>query len=224
LAQVACAEKSNEITAIPALLQLIDLRGAIITIDAMGTQKEIAQEIITHQADYVLALKGNQGKLCEEVMDYIDQHLDSDFAGVNVRRYTESEVSHGRAETRTYMQFPAPVEVTERQKWAGMKTIGVATRCYSEDGEDHSDVRYYISSLGMGVKQLARAVRQHWGSENGCHWTLDVTFREDESRIRGGHIRENFAWLNRLALSLLKQHPEETSIAMKRQSCACCLN
>jgi predicted transposase YbfD/YdcC len=219
LAQVACAEKSNEITAIPEVLQLIDIRGAILTIDALGTQKEIAQEIIARDADYVLALKGNQGKLFDEVTDYIDQHLDSDFAGVNVRCYTESEVSHGREETRTYRQFPVPAEVTERQKWAGMKTIGIATRCYIENGEDHSDVRYYISSLGMGVKQLARAVRQHWGSENGCHWTLDVTFREDESRIRGEHIRENFAWLNRLALSLLKQHPEETSIAMKRQSC-----
>jgi predicted transposase YbfD/YdcC len=219
LAQVACAEKSNEITAIPELLQLVDIGGAIITIDAMGTQKEIAQEIIARQADYVLALKGNQAQLHDEVLDYIGHHLDTDFAGVNVRRYTESEVSHGRAETRTYMQFPVPEEVTKSKEWAKMKTIGMATRCYIQDGEDYSDVRYYISSLGMGVKRFARAVRQHWGSENGCHWTLDITFREDESRIRGAQIRENFAWLNRLALSLLKQHPEEASIAMKRQSC-----
>jgi predicted transposase YbfD/YdcC len=219
LAQVACAEKSNEITAIPELLQLVDIRGAIITIDAMGTQKEIAQAIVAQQADYVLAWKGNQGTLFEEVLGYIGKHLDNDFAGVPVRRYTEREVSHGRAETRTYVQFPVPEEVTKSTEWAKMKTIGMATRCYLQDGKDFSDVRYYISSLGMGVKRLARAVRQHWGVENGCHWTLDMTFREDESRIRGAHIRENFAWLNRLALSLLKQHPEQTSIAMKRQSC-----
>jgi predicted transposase YbfD/YdcC len=201
------------------LLQLIDIRGAIITIDALGTQKEIAQDSITRQADYVLALKGNQGKLFDEVIGYVGKHLDSDFAGVAVRRYTEREVSHGRAETRTYMQFPVPEEVTKSKEWAKIKTIGMATRCYIQDGKDYSDVRYYISSLGMGVKHLARAVRQHWGAENGCHWTLDMTFREDESRIRGPQIRENFAWLNRLALSLLKQHPEKTSIAMKRQSC-----
>ncbi len=220
LAQVACAEKSNEITAIPEALQLVDIRGAIITIDAMGTQKEIASQIVDQEADYVLALKGNHETLQREVVAYIGQHLDNNFADVNVRRHTESEVSHGREETRAYIQFPAPAAVTQKAEWAGLQTIGMATRCYVKDGKDFSDVRYYLSSLPLGVKTFARAVRQHWGVENGCHWTLDMTFREDESRIRGPQIRENFAWLNRLALSLLKQHPEENSIAMKRQTCA----
>jgi predicted transposase YbfD/YdcC len=219
LAQVACAEKSNEITAIPEVLQLIDISGAIITIDAMGTQKEIAQEIINLKADYVLALKGNQGKLYEEVLNYITKHLANNFADVNARQHIETETSHGREETRTYIQFPVPTELTKRKEWAGLATIGMVTRCYTKDGKEYSDVRYYISSLKMRVKLFARAVRQHWGTENGCHWTLDMTFREDESRIRGKAVRENFAWLNRLALSLLKQHPEDTSIALKRQSC-----
>lgn len=220
LAQVACAEKSNEITAIPEALQLVDIRGAIITIDAMGTQKEIARQIINQEGDYVLALKGNQETIHNEVTDYIDQHIDNDFADVDARRHTESEVSHGRDETRVYIQFPVPEAVTKKKDWPGLKTIGMVTRCYTKNGKEYSDVRYYLCSLPMGVKQFARAVRQHWGVENGCHWTLDMTFREDESRIRGRHIRENFAWLNRIALSLLKQHPEKNSIAMKRQSCA----
>jgi predicted transposase YbfD/YdcC len=219
LAQVACAEKSNEITAIPEVLQLVDITGAIITIDAMGTQKEIAQEIINLKGDYVLALKGNQGKLHEEVLNHITKYLDNNFAGLDARQYIETETSHGREETRTYIQFPVPTELTKTKEWAGLKTIGMATRCYTKNGEQHSDVRYYISSLKLGVRLFARAVRQHWGTENGCHWTLDMIFREDESRIRGKAVRENFAWLNRLALSLLKQHPEDTSIALKRQSC-----
>jgi predicted transposase YbfD/YdcC len=220
LAQVACAEKSNEITAIPEVLQLIDITGAIITIDAMGTQKEIAQVIIERGADYVLALKGNQKKLHEEVIQYINTHLDNDFADIHARQQVVVETAHGREETRTYVQFPVPSELTTSTEWKGMKTIGMATRCYTKNGEEHSELRYYISSLSMGVKQFARAVRQHWGTENGQHWTLDMTFREDESRIRGKQVRENFAWLNRLALSLLKQHPENLSIALKRQSCS----
>jgi predicted transposase YbfD/YdcC len=219
LAQVACAEKSNEITAIPEVLQLIDITGAIITIDAMGTQKEIAKEIINRKADYVLALKGNQGTLHEEVMNYIAQQLDNNFADVKARQHIEKETAHGREETRTYVQFPVPTESIKSKEWAGLATMGMVTRCYTQNGKPYSDVRYYISSLKMGVKEFARAVRQHWGTENGCHWTLDMIFREDESRIRGKQVRENFAWLNRLALSLLKQHPEKTSIALKRQSC-----
>ena len=219
LAQVPCAEKSNEITAIPEVLQLIDISGAIVTIDAMGCQKEIAKEIIERKADFVLGLKGNQGKLHEEVLNHINKHIVNDFADINARRHIVTETSHGRAETRTYIQFPVPEELTKSKEWTGLKTIGMVTRCYTQNGEDYSDVRYFISSLTLRVKEFDRAVRQHWGTENGQHWILDVTFREDESRICGKEVRENFAWLNRLALSLLKQHPEEASIALKRQSC-----
>jgi len=219
LGQVACADKSNEITAIPELLRLVAIEGAIITIDALGTQKAIAQQIVEAKADYVLALKGNHEKLHDAVMDYVTKHFENDFADVKARQHIVTEKLHGRQETRIYTHLPVPKDLPMRKEWAGLKSVGVVVRCYEKNGEEHADVRYYLSSLRVGVKQFARAVREHWGIENGCHWTLDMTFREDESRIRGPRIRENFAWLNRLALSLLKQHPSKDSIAMKRQLC-----
>ena len=219
LGQVACAEKSNEITAIPELLRLVDITGAIITIDAMGTQKAIAEQIIDGKADYVLALKGNHEKLYHAVMDHITKQLENDFADVDARQHSVTEKLHGQMETRIYTQMPVPKDLPMRDEWKGLKTIGTVVRWYKKDGNEYCDIRYYISSLPMGVKEFARAIRQHWGIENTCHWTLDMTFREDESRIRGQQIRENFAWLNRLALSLLKQHPSKDSIVGKRQSC-----
>jgi predicted transposase YbfD/YdcC len=219
LGQFACADKSNEITAIPELLRLIDITGAIITIDAMGTQKAIAKEIVDGKADYVLALKGNQEKLHDAVIDYITTQLEKDFADVDARQLLVTETLHGQTETRIYTHMPVPKDLPMRDEWAGLKSIGTVVRCYEKDGKEMADIRYYISSLKVGVKLFARAVRGHWGIENGCHWTLDMTFREDESRIRGKKIRENFAWLNRLALSLLKQHPSKDSIAMKRRIC-----
>jgi predicted transposase YbfD/YdcC len=217
LAQVACAEKSNEITAIPEVLRLVDVKGAIITIDAMGAQKAIAAEIIDGGADYVLALKGNQESLHQAVIDYIDEQLEGDLEGA--QEHVTTEVGHGREEARTYLQLPAPAGLPGFGLWKGLKTIAVVTSLCLRDGKQAAEVRYYISSLAMDVKQLARAVRGHWGIENGCHWVLDVTYREDESRIREEALRENFAWLNRFTLSLLRQHPDRTSIAMKRRSC-----
>src|SRR5436305_10808222 len=217
LGQVACDEKSNEITAIPELLRLVDIRGAIITIDAMGTQKAIAEQVVDGGADYVLALKGNQEPLHQAVIDHIDEQLEGDLA--EAQELVTTEEGHGREETRTYLQLPAPEELPGLELWRGLKSIGLATSCILRDGKETIEVRYYISSLGVDVKQFARAVRGHWGIENGCHWVLDMTFREDESRIRERHLRENFAWLNRFALSLLKQHPGRQSLAMKRRSC-----
>ena len=217
LGQVACAEKSNEITAIPELLRLADIKGAIITIDAMGTQKAIATQIIEGKADYVLALKGNQETLHQAVIDYIDEQLEGDLA--NAREHVTTEKGHGREEMRTYLQLPAPKSLPGFTLWEGLKTIGVVTSRCLRDGKETIEVRYYISSLAMGVKQFARAVRGHWGIENTCHWVLDMTYREDESRIRNEALRENFAWLNRFTLSLLKQYPDRTSLVMKRRSC-----
>ena len=217
LGQVACAEKSNEITAIPELLRLVDIKGAIITIDAMGTQKAIAEQIIEGEADYVLALKGNQETLHQAVIDYIDEQLEGDLA--DAQEHVTTEKGHGREETRTYLQLPAPEELPGFMLWKGLKSIGLATSCCLRDGKETIEVRYYISSLEVDVKRFARAVRGHWGIENSCHWSLDMTFREDESRLRERHLRENFAWLNRFALSLLKQHPGRQSLVMKRRSC-----
>jgi predicted transposase YbfD/YdcC len=219
LGQVACAEKSNEITAIPELLRLVDIKGAIITIDAMGTQKAIAEQIVDGGADFVLALKGNQGTLHDAVIDYVDQQSQDDFAQAQARRHVTEETGHGRQETRSYIQMPVPDTLRELELWKGLKSIGVVTSVCVRDGKETIETRYYISSLAVGVKQFAHAVRSHWGIENSCHWSLDVTYREDESRIREKHLRENFAWLNRFTLSLLKQHPGRNSLVMKRRCC-----
>jgi predicted transposase YbfD/YdcC len=217
LGQVACAEKSNEITAIPEVLRLVDLKGAILTIDAMGAQQAIAAQIVDGEGDYVLALKGNQEALHQAVIDYIDERLAGELEGA--QEHVTVEAGHGREETRTYLQLPAPEGLPGFGLWKALRTIAVVTSLCIRDGKQTAEVRYYISSLTMDVKRLARAVRGHWGIENGCHWILDVTYREDESRIREEALRENFAWLNRFTLSLLQQHPDRTSIAMKRRSC-----
>jgi predicted transposase YbfD/YdcC len=217
LGQVACAEKSNEITAIPELLRLVDIQGAIITIDAMGAQKAIAAQIVEGKADYVLALKGNQETLHQAVIAHINDQLEGDLG--NAQEQTTTEKGHGREETRTYLQLPAPETLPAFTPWKGLKSIGLVTSCCLRDGKETIEVRYYLSSLEVDVKQFARAVRGHWSIENGCHWVLDMTFREDESRLRERHLRENFAWLNRFALSLLKQHPGRQSLVMKRRSC-----
>lgn len=219
LGQVACAEKSNEITAIPELLRLVDIAGTIITIDAMGTQKAIAAQIIDSHADYVLALKGNQESLHQAVIDYLDAEAANDFAAVKARRHITRETGHGREETRVYVQLPVPADLPGLDLWKGLRSLGMATSITVRDGKESMEMRYYISSLEMGVKVFAHAVRSHWGIENSCHWSLDMTYREDESRLREPHIRETFAWLNRFTLSLLKQHPGKDSIAMKRRSC-----
>jgi len=219
LAQVATDEKSNEITAIPTLLSLVDIQGAIITIDAMGTQTAIAEKIIDGGGDFVLALKGNQGTLHDATIDYIHEQIKTDFQGIGARRLTTSEKKHGRIERRTYIQMPAPKSLPGFANWKGLLSIGIAYLWSIRDGKETSEVRYFISSLPVKVKQFAHAVRSHWGIENSCHWCLDVTYREDESRIRDEHLRQNFAWLNRLTLSLLKQHPDKDSVAMKRRAC-----
>jgi predicted transposase YbfD/YdcC len=217
LGQVACAEKSNEITAIPEVLRLVDIKGAIITIDAMGTQKAIAETIINGEADYLLALKGNHETLHQAVIDHINEQLDGDLS--NACEHVTTEKGHGREETRTYLQLPAPKELPGFVLWKGLKSIGIVTSHCLRDGKETIEVRYYISSLAVSVKRFAHAIRSHWGIENGCHWSLDITYREDESRIRNKHMRENFAWLRRLTLSLLKQHSGRESVAMKRRSC-----
>lgn len=220
LGQVACEEKSNEITAIPELLKLIDINGAIITIDAMGTQKKIAKQIIEGGGDFVLCLKGNQETAYQAAIDVMEKELEKDASESKARTHITEETGHGRTETRTYIQMPAPKKLPGFASWPGLMTIGVVILTCLRNGRETTEARYYISSLGMGVKRFAHAVRSHWAIENTCHWSLDITYREDESRIREQYLRENFAWLNRFTLSLLKQHPDKkTSLIMKRRSC-----
>jgi predicted transposase YbfD/YdcC len=217
LGQMAIEEKSNEITAIPKLLDEIDLEDSIITIDAAGCQKNIAKQIVAGDGDYVLALKSNHPKLFEAVQAIFLTHFENDFAGVPVSRYEESETGHGRIEQRLYYQLTVPKNLVGRDLWAGLKTIGAAVRIYEQNGIEKSDVRYYLCSLRRNGKQFAEAVRSHWGIENQLHWCLDMAYREDESRVRNRNVAENLSWLRRLTLSLIKQHPEKTSNIMKRR-------
>lgn len=217
LGQVSTEEKSNEITAIPELLEQIDIEDSIITIDAAGCQKNIAEQIVDGGGDYVLALKKNHPTLYAEVESFFADHMENDFACCPASRYEESETSHGRIEQRTYYQVTAPKELYGRADWPGLKTIGVAVRIHQQDGVEKMDVRYYLSSLRRNGKQFGHAVRGHWGIENGLHWCLDMTYREDESRVRNRNFANNLSWLRRLALSLIKQHPGKESNVMKRR-------
>ena len=217
LGQVATDEKSNEITAIPQLLDIIDLEDAIVTIDAAGCQKTIAAQIVRGKGDFVLALKGNQGKLLDDVRLLMDCHIQDDFASCPVSRYVEVEQGHGRLESRSYYQITAPTYLHGRSEWKGLKTIGAAVRVYEENGVEKSDTRYYVSSLRRNGKRFANAVRNHWAIENTLHWSLDMTYREDESRVRNRTFADNLSWLRRMTLSLIKQHPGKQSNIMKRR-------
>lgn len=219
LAQVATDEKSNEITAIPLALSLVNLKGAIITIDAMGTQTAIAQQIVDGGGDFVLALKGNQGTLFKAAVEHLQSEMENDFQDAATERLETSEVGHGREAMRTYIQMPVPPNLEGAQRWPGLLSLGAAILYCIRNGKETLDIRFFISSLPVNVKQFAHAVRSHWGIENSCHWSLDMTYREDELRIREENFRENFAWLNRFTLSLLKQHPTKESLIMKRRSC-----
>jgi predicted transposase YbfD/YdcC len=217
LGQVATEEKSNEITAIPQLLDVIDIEDAIVTIDAAGCQKNIAARIVEGKGDYVLALKGNQGKLFDDVQLVLGCHMRDDFADCPVSRHIEIEKGHGRLEERRYYQITVPSYLHGRSAWKGLKTIGAAVRTYEENGVRKTDTRYYLCSLRRNGKQFANAVRNHWGIENSLHWSLDMTYREDESRVRNRTFAENLSWLRRFTLSLIKQHPSTDSNIMKRR-------
>lgn len=218
LGQLATDEKSNEITAIPDLLDNIELKDSVVTIDAAGCQKAIVRKIIAAKADFVLALKGNQKTLHEAVTSHIATQMENDFADVTARRHVETFKGHGRTDQITYYQLPVPNDLPGLKQWSGLKTIGVAIRESEGVSESSSDVRYFISSLPLGVKAFARYVRGHWSIETTLHWCLDVTFREDESRVRDRTLANNLAWLKRFTISLLKQQDDKYSIAMRRRA------
>lgn len=207
LGQVATDEKSNEITALPQLIELLDLKDCVVTIDAAGCQKNIAAAIVEKEADYVLALKGNQETLHEQTAEYFEQQLGSDMPDAKMRHERQVETGHGRTETRDTFVAPLPKTFTGVAAWVGLATIVMVIR----ESVDHAtqkvtgDVRYFISSLPAKVKQMAGVVRGHWGIENRLHWVLDVAFNEDRMRLRDRNAIENLALLNRLAVSVLRQ-------------------
>jgi predicted transposase YbfD/YdcC len=206
LGQVAVDAKSNEITAIPRLIELLDLHDCVVTIDAAGCQKEIAAKIVAKEADYVLAPKENQPTLYEQASGHFLRRLEEDNSG-KMRRHREVEKGHGRTETRETFVSPAPKGMAATGAWLGLASIVmVIRRCVDHaTGKTSDEVRFFISSLPPKVRRLAGAVRQHWGIENGLHWVLDVAFNEDRMRQRDRHGIENLALLNRLAVSVLRQ-------------------
>jgi predicted transposase YbfD/YdcC len=205
LGQVVVDAKSNEITAIPKLLELIEVSGALVTIDAMGCQTAIAAKIVDADADYCLAAKGNQPTLHNGLVDFFSDHLEDDFARHPVRRFETEEKAHGREDLRTYLICPIPESLPDGDRWKNLKAIGIAVNNTMRDGVMTVFIRYYILSRYLSGRRFAEAVRGHWGIENNLHWQLDVSFSEDQSRIRKGHADTNFSTLRRTALSLLKQ-------------------
>jgi predicted transposase YbfD/YdcC len=217
LGQVVVDQKSNEITAIPKLLELLDVSGCLVTIDAMGCQAEIAGKIVEGKADYVLAVKANQPTLHEGIVEFFLDHMEDDFVRVKVSRHETVEEGHGRSEHRTYYVCDAPEDLPDRGRWKGLKRIGVAISDTVRGGKPCDDVRYYILSKKLSARSFGAAVRGHWGIENSCHWQLDMSFGEDRSRIRKWHADANFAIVRRMALSLLKnEKSQKVGVKAKR--------
>jgi predicted transposase YbfD/YdcC len=216
LGQVKVDDKSNEITAIPELLRVLELAGCIVTVDAMGCQKKIAKEIIEADADYVMALKGNQETVHQEVKSFLDATLEQKKAArpkgaalpraiAGLQEFQTVEKDHGRIETRRYYQSDELEWFADRAKWEGLRTVGMVESIREVDGQTTIERRYYLSSLKQEVQTFARAVRGHWSVENQLHWVMDVCMGEDRSRARNGYAAENLATLRRLALNLLKR-------------------
>jgi predicted transposase YbfD/YdcC len=216
LGQLKVADKSNEITAVPELLRVLELKGSIVTLDAMGCQKKIAREIIEADADYVLALKGNHECVHREVQTFLDQTVAEkqqalprgakpSRAVATLQCLETTEKDHGRIEIRRYYQSHHLDWFEDLDLWEGLQTVGMVESIRQIEGKTSTERRYYLSSLPLDVAEFARAVRGHWGVENKLHWVMDVCFREDQSRARTGYAAENLATLRRLALNLLRR-------------------
>jgi predicted transposase YbfD/YdcC len=220
LGQVVVDEKSNEITAIPQLLGLLEISGALVTIDAMGCQKEIADVIRERKGDYILAVKRNQPTLYEQVEGAIDEALERDAE--EIEEHQTVEEGHGRREARTYAIFAKPESVDPEGQWRDLSAVGIAiAERRDARGRVSTEARYYILSRRIGVGEFAGAVRGHWGIENQLHWQLDVSFREDECRVCRDHAPANLSVIRRFALGLLKRETGcKKGIAIKRLKCS----
>lgn len=221
LGQVKTDEKSNEITAIPELLHLLEIEDCIVTIDAMGCQKEIATDIVNKNADYVLALKRNQDSLYKEVYDLFQDAQETNFNGLEWDYFETDEKNHGRHEIRRYWTITDVEHLEHGKDWPQLRSVGMVELECTSQGETTHDFRFYINSLDGQAETFAKAVRGHWGIENSLHWVLDVSFREDDSRIRKGNAAENFSIIRRLVLNLIKQEKTaKKSVKTKRLKAA----
>ena len=214
LAQVRTDEKSNEITAIPELLRLLDVSGALVSIDAAGCQKDIAAQIVAGGGDYLLAAKDNQPRLLEDIEALVRVALETDFVGLS--RHQTDERSHGREELRFCCVMTNLDAIRDRELWTGLKSVVCVVTRRRVNGKEGREVRYYISSRRRSASMFLGATRKHWGIENGCHWVLDVAFREDDHRLREGHAPENMSLVRKMALAMLKKAKANTGIKNKR--------
>jgi predicted transposase YbfD/YdcC len=226
LGQVVVDQKSNEIAAIPELLKKLDIRRAVVTIDAIGCQKEIAATVVEQGADFVLAVKENQPKLHAAIHAYAMMAMECDYEGIDCDRYSKTEKSHGREETRTCYVFRDTEAIGISAEWRDVKTVIVVVSDRTVKGKSSSEVRYYISSRVASAEEMYQYVRKHWRIENNLHWQLDISYREDDSMLREGHGPENAALLKRITLSILKNATvgKEKWISGKRQYASWDLN
>jgi predicted transposase YbfD/YdcC len=219
LGQVATDAKSNEITAIPQLLEQIDLKGTLITIDAMGCQKEVVKQVVAGGGDCVIAVKDNRPTLLAAIQKPFFDHLDGDLKDLKHQSHETHEDGHGRIDDRYYYLAEVPSDFACREDWPWVKAIGYTVRITRHaDGTETDEVRHYLSSRSLSGQRFAEAVRGHWGIES-MHWVLDVNFREDDSRTRERTLGNNLSWLRRFAVTLLKRHPDKDSLRGKMMSC-----
>ena len=220
LGQVKVAEKSNEITAIPKLLRMLAIEGAIVTIDAMGCQRDIAQTILDKKADYVLALKGNQGSLCEDVALFAAEQKARGFADTKLTRDTTVDGDHGRIETRTTTVMNDVEWLQERHDWPGLKAVVMVESSRETNGKTEHEARFYLTSLVMVAALLGPIVRSHWSIENSLHWVMDMMFRDDECRVRTDHAPANFTTIKHMAHNLLRTATSKDSMRLRRKVAA----
>jgi predicted transposase YbfD/YdcC len=222
LGQVKTDDHSNEIAAIPDLLALLDVNGCVVTIDAIGTQKPIAQQIVKQGADYVLALKRNQPELYDDTQSYLDNWIERKFRDetdqiVEHSFYQTSNGEHGRIEARRYWAMPVPEWIDRKHEWAGLRSIAVVEAERTIDQKKSVHRRYYITSLPPQAKRIGHAIRNHWGIENRLHWVLDMSFREDECRVRVSNAPQNFAAIRHIALNLLRSEKRQKRSVKRKQ-------
>ena len=217
LAQVEVDQKSNEITAIPKILRALEIKGCLVTIDAMGCQRDIAEQIIDNGGDYALALKGNQGLLHEQVKDYLEISFETNFEDVPHKRTTTMEKDHGRIEKREYFLVSDIDWLEGKENWKGLNAVGLVVSHRKINGKTTVNMRFYLTSLGEDIERFAKGVRGHWGVENCLHWQLDVTFQEDQCRKRMKNSAANFAIILRMAINMLKKEKTFKGSIVRKQ-------
>jgi len=218
LGQVKVNEKSNEIVAIPALLDMMSIEGAVVTIDAMGCQRNIASKIIDKKADYILALKGNQTTLREDVEIFVDEQKPLQYRDATISTHETVDADHGRVETRKYTVLHDVAWLQERHKWPGLKGVVVVESQREIAGKISNETRFYITSLALKAEAVGPMVRAHWAIENSLHWVMDMVFRDDECRIRTSNAPTNFATCRHIAYNLYRKAPGKDSIRLRRKT------